>query len=161
VDRETARDVAQRLHGSQRTRFGDLVVEHLRRVEAAVPARARAVAWLHDAIESSDVTSYELQVYGLTLVELEALGLLTHVPAESYELYVLRIARARGAAGRLARAVKLADLDDHLAHEVIPAGAPPYAWARRRVAEARAREADVDHPPAGGAVIGVRARWSR
>jgi hypothetical protein len=29
--------------------------------------------------------------------------------------------------------VKLADLDDHLAHRASPPGAPPYAWARRIV----------------------------
>jgi hypothetical protein len=144
MDPVVARDVARSLHGAQRTRFGELVVEHLARVEAAVPTRARAVAWLHDVTEGSSVTSFELQVYGLTSVELEALGLLTHVDAESYELYVLRIARAGGAAGRLARTVKLADLEDHLAHAAIPADAPPYAWARRRVAVARARDADAD-----------------
>jgi hypothetical protein len=143
MDPVVARDVAQRLHRGQRTRFGELVVEHLARVEAAVPARARALAWLHDALEGSGVTSFELQVYGLTGVELEALGLLTHVDAETYELYVSRIARAPGAAGRLARAVKLADLEDHLGHAEIPADAPPYAWARRRVAAARARDADA------------------
>ncbi len=148
MDPVVARDVARRLHGAQRTRFGELVVDHLARVGAAVPGPARAVAWLHDALEGSAVTSYELQVHGLTATELEALGLLTHVPGESYELYVLRIARARGAAGRLARAVKLADLDDHLAHDDLPADAPPYAWARRRVARARARDAGVEHAPA-------------
>lgn len=144
MDPVVARDVAQRLHRGQRTRFGELVVEHLARVEAAVPQRARALAWLHDALEGSGVTSFELQVHGFTLVELEALGLLTHVDAEPYELYVLRIARAPGAAGRMARAVKLADLDDHLDHDAIPPDAPPYAWARRRVAQAWARDADAD-----------------
>jgi hypothetical protein len=29
--------------------------------------------------------------------------------------------------------VKLADLDDHLAHATIPSDAPPYAWARKRL----------------------------
>jgi hypothetical protein len=33
--------------------------------------------------------------------------------------------------------VKLADLDDHLAHASIPSGAPPYAWARRRLLTGR------------------------
>jgi hypothetical protein len=155
MDPVVARDVARRLHGGQRTRFGELVVEHLARVEAAVPTHARAVAWLHDVMEGSSVTSFELQVYGLTSVELEALGLLTHVDAETYELYVLRIARARGAAGRLARTVKLADLEDHLAHAAVPADAPPYAWARRRVAVARARDAESGdgHPS-----VSARAR---
>ena len=46
---------------------------------------------------------------------------------------------ARGPAGRLARTVKLADLEDHLAHPTIPADAPPYAWARQRLLTARDR----------------------
>jgi hypothetical protein len=33
--------------------------------------------------------------------------------------------------------VKLADLDDHLAHASISSGAPPYAWARRRLLTGR------------------------
>jgi hypothetical protein len=144
VDPVLASSVARRLHGGQRTRFGELVVEHLARVEGTVSPDARAVAWLHDAMEGSGVTSSELEVHGLTRVELEALELLTHVATESYELYVLRIVHARGAAGRLARAVKLADLDDHLGHATIPVGAPPYAWARRRVAVARARDAGAE-----------------
>jgi hypothetical protein len=151
MDPVVARDVAERVHGTQRTRFGDLVVEHLARVGAEVPERAQAVAWLHDALEGCGVTSYELRVYGLTVTELDALGLLTHVPGESYEMYVLRIARARGPAGRLARAVKLADLQDHLAHQDIPADAPPYAWARRRIAVARARGGEAEHAPAAAA----------
>jgi hypothetical protein len=46
---------------------------------------------------------------------------------------VRRIAEAPGPAGRLARIVKLADLDDHLAHASIPPDAPPYAWARKHL----------------------------
>ena len=44
-----------------------------------------------------------------------------------------RTAEAPGAAGRLARIVKIADLDDHLAHATIPSDAPPYAWARKHL----------------------------
>ena len=74
----------------------------------------------------------------MTAVELAALELLTRPPDESYELYILRIAYARGPAGRLARVVKLADLDDHLARTWV-AGDPPYAWARRHIAVGSAR----------------------
>jgi hypothetical protein len=51
---------------------------------------------------------------------------------------VLRVAFACGEAGRLARIVKLADLDDHIVHAWVP-GRPPYEWARRHVAAAAAR----------------------
>jgi hypothetical protein len=104
MDSVVARDVAQRLHAAQRTRFGDLVVDHLARVGAAIPEPARAVAWLHDALEGSGVTSHELQVYGLTVTELEALGLLTQVPSESYSCTCCgspaRAARPAGSRGR-------------------------------------------------------------
>jgi hypothetical protein len=136
MDADVARDAAHELHGRQRNRFGEPVFDHVARVQAAVPAEARTVAWLHDVLEGSPVTCDELRARGLTAVEVEALELLTHAPTESYKSYVGRIARAGGPAGRLARAVKLADLDDHLAHGTIPAGAPPYAWARRRITEA-------------------------
>jgi hypothetical protein len=136
VDPDVARDVAHELHAGQRNRFGEPVFDHVARVQAAVPAEARTVAWLHDVPEGSGVTCEELRARGLSAVEGEALALLTHAPTESYKSYVGRIARAHGPAGRLARAVKLADLDDHLAHGTIPPGAPPYAWARRHIADA-------------------------
>jgi hypothetical protein len=75
---------------------------------------------------------------GEPIVELAALELLTRQAGESYELYILRIAYAPGAAGRLARVVKLAELDDHVARPWDP-GDPPYAWARRHIAVGRAR----------------------
>jgi hypothetical protein len=80
----------------------------------------------------SPTTTSELCGQGLTSLELAALELLTRQAGESYELYILRIAYARGAAGRLARVVKLADLDDHIARPWV-AGDPPYAWARRHI----------------------------
>jgi hypothetical protein len=132
-----ARNIAHYSHGYQRDRFGELVVEHVARVAAAVPQDAEVTAWLHDVLEGSDTSPTELRHVGLTAVELAALELLTRVPTEVYELYVLRIAHAPGDEGRLARSVKLADLDDHLARVRIPHTAPPYAWARRHIVSAQ------------------------
>jgi hypothetical protein len=147
MDSVVAHDIAEHVHADGRSRFSEPVIEHLSRVQAVVPAGARATAWLHDVLEDGGITIEELRVRGMTRVELEALELLTHVATESYEFYVLRIARAAGPAGRLARTVKLADLEDHLAQEIIPPDAPPYAWARRRVALARARLDGVPRRP--------------
>jgi hypothetical protein len=135
VDPTVARRIAHRNHRGQRTRFGDSVIEHVERTAAAVPAEARAVAWLHDLLELVPVGRPQLLAGGLTAVEDSALELLTRGREEAYEVYVLRIIDAPGSAGRIARMVKLADLDDHLAHRRIPPGAPPYAWARRCVLE--------------------------
>jgi hypothetical protein len=76
----------------------------------------------------------------VTPLELAALELLTRQAGESYELYILRIAYARGATGRLARLIKLADLDDQMARPWV-SGDPPYAWARRHIAVGCARAA--------------------
>jgi hypothetical protein len=133
MERATAHGIASQTHVGQRDRFGDPVIDHLARVEAAVPSDARATALLHDLLERCPTASGGLRDKGLTRVELQALELLTHAPGEPYETCVRRIAEAAGPAGRLARIVKLADLDDHLAHATIPPDAPPYAWAREHL----------------------------
>jgi hypothetical protein len=134
MQEHTAREIALRLHADQRDRFGEPILNHLARVAAAVPPDAERTAWLHDAIERTPVSADELQALGLTGTELEALALLSRTPTESYEEYALRIAFAAGEAGRLARTVKIADLDDHIAQRAAPADAPPYRWARRHIA---------------------------
>lgn len=105
----------------------------------AVPEDARTVAYLHDVLEHTSTSAEELISHGLMPVEFAALELLTRQPSESFELYSLRIAHASGTPGRLARMVKMADLDDHLSNERIPPGAPPYAWARRHIVFAEER----------------------
>ena len=139
MEPKVAREIACGLHAGQRNSFGEPLVDHLARVASAVPPHAQATAWLHDAIERTTVRAEELRAAGLTIAELEALELLARAPSESYELYALRIAFADGEAGDLARLVKLADLDDHMTHRERPADAPPYGWARRRIASAAAR----------------------
>jgi hypothetical protein len=133
VEPALAHSIASQKHEGQRNRFGDPVIDHLARVAAAVPPDAKATALLHDLLELCPDASRQLRNKGLTRVELDALELLTHAPREPYESYLRRIAEAPGPAGRLARSVKLADLDDHLAHATIPSDAPPYAWARKHL----------------------------
>lgn len=111
----------------------DPLTDHVERVASAVPQHARSVAYLHDVLEHSATPITELVDQGLTPLELAALTLLTRAPSEPYELHVLRIAHAQGAAGSLARAVKLADLEDHLGEARAVPGTPPYAWARRHI----------------------------
>lgn len=135
MDPRIACRIACRNHRGQRTRFGDSVVEHIGRVAAAVAPEAQAVAWLHDLLELTPVDPTRLRARGLTGVESAALELLTRRADEPYDAFVLRIADAPGAAGWIARVVKLADLDDHLSHSRIPPDAPPYAWARRCVVD--------------------------
>jgi hypothetical protein len=143
VEFALAHSIASQHHVGQRNRFGDRVIDHLERVASAVPAEALATALLHDLLELCPTARRQLRGQGLTRTELKALQLLTHAADESYEAYVGRIADAPGAAGRLARVVKLADLEDHLGHTTIPADAPPYAWARGLLLSAGERASDA------------------
>lgn len=144
MDPRGAQQIACISHVGQRTRFGDLVLEHLEHVANAVAPEARTVAWLHDLFELTPLGRETLRAYRLTTLEELTLELLTRAPGKPYVEHISRIACAPGRPGQLARAVKLADLDDHLSHARIPPGAPPYAWARHRVLAQR----DVEPLPA-------------
>jgi hypothetical protein len=99
----------------------------------------RVTAWLHDVLERTDVTIGQLRARGLSPVELSALVFLTRPKGDDYRAYVQRIADAPGPAGALARVVKLADLEDHLADPpTASASTPPYAWAQRTILLAHA-----------------------
>ncbi len=112
----TARAIAKTAHQGQQTSAGSPVFDHVQRVAAAVPTQARVTAWLHDVLEGTDVTIGQLRGRGMSPVELAALVFLTRLKGEDYRIYVQRIADVLGPSGALARVVKLADLEDHLAH---------------------------------------------
>jgi hypothetical protein len=133
MDSSTASAIAQRAHRDQNDRFGAPMFDHLKRVASTVPPDAQAVAWLHDIREWTDTSVAALRSAGLTAVEEGALDLLTRRDGEPYEEYALRVAFGRGEAGKIARIVKHADLDDHIATAPSDADAPPYAWARRHI----------------------------
>jgi hypothetical protein len=152
VDSSVAQAIAREVHAGQLTRFGEPLIAHVERIARAVPDEARALAYLHDVLERSDLTVNALHGHGLTRAERSALELLTRRADQSYESYILGIVRASGAAGALARNVKLADLDDHLSHPVTTR-APDYGWARRQIARACRSEPAVTR--AAPAVVAV------
>lgn len=127
-----AREIAERLHAADVDESGAPVLWHLRRVARSTPPEARAVAWLHEAFESTPVSEQELLEAGLTNDELRALRLLHRATdpcsTRTYLAHVDRIMRAAGRSGVLARMVKVADLEDRCLHpRVRPDGwSPPY-----------------------------------
>jgi hypothetical protein len=140
LDPNLARDIARRVHAGQVDRQGEPLIGHVERVAEAVPMQARAVAFLRDVFERTELGLAEFEAKGLSEFGGAVLELLTRRTSEPYETYVERIVYAEGRIGRMARVVKLADLNDHLEHEVVP-GAPDYAWAREKVRKGRAGEA--------------------
>ena len=130
-----ARAIAERLQSGSHEEDGTPVLRHVRRVAIAVPAEARAVAWLHEVLEWTAVTEQQLLIAGLTKDELRALQLLSR-PTDSrsdrgYFAHVDSIARATGDSGRVARMVKTADLEDRSLYPHIRSDgwSPPYAQA--------------------------------
>jgi hypothetical protein len=137
-----ARAIAERLLAGVREPGGPPLLAHVRRVAAATPPEARAVAWLHEVLETGTVSEQELLTDGLSSDELRALRLLTR-PGRShsdtaYLAHLELIARAAGHSGELARLVKLADLADRRRHPLIRSDgwAPPYALGHERLLQA-------------------------
>jgi hypothetical protein len=132
MDPDRARALAELLHRDDRA-----LLAHIRRVARATPAEAHAVAWLHEALEASDVSEQTLLLEGLTTGELRAIRLLTAgIPTRSDDTYLARLAfigRAAGRSGDLARLVKIADLRDRQRHPRRRGDgwSPPYAAGLR------------------------------
>jgi hypothetical protein len=135
-----ARELAERAHRGQVEPSGRMFLDHVRRVASAVPPSARAVAWVHDALEWTGCGEPDLVAAGLSPDELAAVRLLTRDAGDgsdrSFLEHVLVIARAGGRAGHIARTVKRADSEDRARHPRDPGVGrpPPYARARALLA---------------------------
>jgi hypothetical protein len=148
MDPERAMTIARRLHARHREESGTPVLRHIGRVARATPREARTVAWLHEALESGVVTEHQLLAEGLRDDELRALRLLARMTDTRSECVYLAhvdlIARAAGQSDKLARQVKIADLEDRCRHPRVRTDgwSPPYARAIGRLLE----PGDADHP---------------
>lgn len=85
---------------------------HVLRVVNSSPEWARPAAALHDVLEDTETRVDDLPQ--LEFSQLEAVELLTRNPAHTYHQYIMGLVEATGLPGRIARAVKLADLMDNL-----------------------------------------------
>lgn len=107
-----AEQIARKAHEGQiEEATGEPYTTHLERVVALVEGdEAKAVAWLHDVLEDTPMTVFDLQEAGVPGPVLEAVLLLTR-GTETYAEYIetLRVTK-----NRMAIAVKVADLQDHL-----------------------------------------------
>jgi hypothetical protein len=143
VDVKAARGVARRMHMGHVSRSGEPLIDHVERVARAVPPDRRALAYLHDVPERADQAAEQFLEHRLSDEEYGILALLTRRHAESYRAYVMRIANASGRTGRVARTIKLADLNDHLGHRHSALSAPDYAWARKQIVAAQREKGEA------------------
>jgi (p)ppGpp synthase/HD superfamily hydrolase len=103
-------------------------------VEAAHHEQVTAVAWLHDVIEDSELTTDDLLERGISASVVEAVRLLTRDERDDYTTYVERVSGSRNA---LAITVKIADLRDHLRPGCPPEKRPRYERALARLDDVR------------------------
>src|SRR4051794_30668024 len=149
MDSSVARALADAGYLDQRDREGRLLTEHAERVASVVAPEARALAFLREVVARTDMSYEELRANGLTVMEASALELLTQLPDESYTLYILRIAHAPEFAGRLARAVEIADLDEHLGRERRARSSAPHRTHGHAVTSPTFRSAEARRSAAG------------
>lgn len=166
MDPARARAFAELLHAGEREPDGTPLMEHVRRVAHLVPAEAISVAWLHETLETTPVSEQELLMAGLTRDELRALRLLSRTgDARSSTIYLAHlelIARAAGHSGELARAVKIADLEDRCLHPCVrdDGWSPPYADGLELLLDAVDVTPERGRRAPGGASRGAHAATS-
>lgn len=120
-----AESIARKAHAGQFRRDGVTpYITHPEAVAAAVSDAAKPVAWLHDVLEDTETTAFDLRKAGVAEPVVQAVLALTKLADEPYLRYVLRIAK-----NPLAREVKVADIRHNLSGS-------PTAKARKRYAEA-------------------------
>lgn len=111
---EKAYKLAAEAHADQTYSDGPYI-EHLTRVASAFPvfSRERIIAWLHDIVEDTNVTTKVLlDEFGIAIAD--AVEALTRGPQESNKAYMKRVSRST-----LARRVKLIDIADNLSNSVL------------------------------------------
>ena len=103
---EKAYKIAKRAHLGQVDKAGEDYIEHPEKVASFVKTdEEKAVAYLHDVIEDTELTLEDLYEYGFSKEVLEAVDIITKKRGENYQSYLNSVKK-----NKLARAVKLADL---------------------------------------------------
>ncbi|MDQ0875738.1 (p)ppGpp synthase/HD superfamily hydrolase [Paenibacillus sp. V4I3] len=101
--------IAAKAHDGQTDKGGNPYILHPARLATKANSEEESiVAMLHDVVEDSDTTLFDLKNAGFSADIIEALDCLTKRADESYEDFIKRIKL-----NPLARKVKLLDLEDN------------------------------------------------
>ena len=107
---EDAVSIAARAHRGQKDKAGAPYLLHpLRMMLRMETEAAMMAAVLHDVVEDTEWTIERLREAGFSEEVLEAVDCLTHREGESYQEFVERVRT-----NRIARQVKIADLEDNM-----------------------------------------------
>ena len=103
---EKAYEIAKKAHLGQIDKAGEDYIKHPEKVASFVSSdEEKAVAYLHDVIEDTELTLEDLREYGFSEEVLKAVDVITKKKGQDYQTY-LNSAKEN----KLARVVKLADL---------------------------------------------------
>ena len=103
---EKAYEIAKKAHLGQVDKAGEAYIKHPEKVASFVKTdEEKAVAYLHDIIEDTELTLEDLYEYDFSKEVIEAVDIITKKRGEDYQSYLNSVKK-----NKLARAVKLADL---------------------------------------------------
>ena len=103
---EKAYEIAKRAHLGQIDKAGEDYIKHPEKVASFVNSdEEKAVAYLHDVIEDTELTLEDLREYGFSEEVLKAVDVITKKRGQDYQTYLNSVKE-----NKLARVVKLADL---------------------------------------------------
>ena len=103
---EKAYEIAKRAHLGQVDKAAKDYIEHTQKVASFVKSdEEKAVAYLHDVIEDTELTLEDLHEYEFSKEVIEAVDIITKKKGEDYQSYLNSVKK-----NKLARTVKLADL---------------------------------------------------
>ena len=103
---EKAYKIAKKAHLGQVDKAGEDYIKHPEKVASFVKTdEEKAVAYLHDVIEDTELTLEDLYEYDFSKEVIEAVDIITKKRGENYQSYLNSVKK-----NKLARAVKLADL---------------------------------------------------
>lgn len=106
-----ALEICKKYHGEQKDKNGRIYYEHPIRIASLVDSdEEKIVALLHDVIEDSDLTAFDLENMGIPKECIEAIVILTKPKDDAYGSYIKKI---RDSENALAIRIKILDLKDN------------------------------------------------
>ena len=103
---EKAYEIAKKAHLGQIDKAGEDYIKHPEKVASFVNSdEEKAIAYLHDVIEDTELTLEDLREYGFSEEVLKAVDVITKKKGQDYQTYLNSVKE-----NKLARVVKLADL---------------------------------------------------
>lgn len=101
-----AYEIAKKAHLGQIDKAGEDYIKHPEKVASFVNSdEEKAVAYLHDVIEDTELTLEDLREYGFSEGVLKAVDVITKKKGQDHQTYLNSVKE-----NKLARVVKLADL---------------------------------------------------